>query len=335
MDTASRVRRLMSGVLAVPADAIGPATTFWDTESWTSLSHVELIVAIEEEFGLELSGEQALELLDFETICARLAGGPPAAAGLGRTATVAELEAELRALDLPRGCVLLVHSSLGAVGPLEGGALSVIDALMRTVGRVGGTLVMPAMAGDVEHEDPRSAPTRDMGIIPEGFRRLPGVRRSAHPTGAYAAWGSDADWVVEHHPLDRPEGPDGPLGRVAERDGRVLLVGVGHAANATVHLGEYLAGVPYELRRPLPGREDATVLGIYHCGRQFERLAPALEDAGRVQRVRVGRAAAQCFPVTDVVAAAQRVLARDPLAFLCAPGTCRDCDASRQGGRAG
>ena len=39
--------------------------------------------------------------------------------------------------------------------------------------------------------------------------------------------------------------PDSPIGRVWERDGQVLLLGVDHTADSTVHLGECLAGVPY------------------------------------------------------------------------------------------
>lgn len=36
-----------------------------------------------------------------------------------------------------------------------------------------------------------------------------------------------------------------PVGRVRDLDGQVLLLGVGHDANTTLHLAELLAGVPY------------------------------------------------------------------------------------------
>ena len=41
----------------------------------------------------------------------------------------------------------------------------------------------------------------------------------------------------------------GPVGRVRELDGQVLLAGVNHEANTTVHLAKVLAGIPYGLTK--------------------------------------------------------------------------------------
>ena len=54
---------------------------------------------------------------------------------------------ELRALGLPAGAIVVVHTSYRAVGPVDGGPAALIDALGEAVGR-DGTLVMPSMSDD-------------------------------------------------------------------------------------------------------------------------------------------------------------------------------------------
>src|SRR5690348_8561063 len=54
-----------------------------------------------------------------------------------------EIEAGLRQLGLIRGSVVEVHSALSSFGPVEGGAATVIAALMAVVGAEG-ALVMSA-----------------------------------------------------------------------------------------------------------------------------------------------------------------------------------------------
>jgi aminoglycoside 3-N-acetyltransferase len=110
-----------------------------------------------------------------------------------------------------------------------------------------GTLVMPSMTGTREDHayDARATPTRGMGVIAELFWRRPGVLRSDHPTSAFAAIGPRAAWITAPQPIEPVHGADSPVGRVWTADGSVLLLGVGHDVNTTVHLAEVLANVPY------------------------------------------------------------------------------------------
>lgn len=43
---------------------------------WTSLKHVELIIALEAEFGVRFDGADATDMVSIPAICARLAGAP-------------------------------------------------------------------------------------------------------------------------------------------------------------------------------------------------------------------------------------------------------------------
>jgi len=138
--------------------------------------------------------------------------------------------------------------------------------------------------------------------------------------------------------LDRPEGPDGPLGRMSEHDGRILLLGVDHTASTTIHLAEYLENVPYQTLQPVScmgsGLSRGYMWCISHCSRNFNQMGAILNAQGLIQRGRVGRAEAQYMTMRDVVSQTRKVLARDPLAFLCAPAECSYCQGARMAVRA-
>ena len=177
--------------------------------------------------------------------------------------TVSSLVADLRKLGVNGGDTLLVHSSLGSLGWTAGGPQAVVEA-PRSVVTETGTLVMPTHSP--QYTDPANwsnppvpsswvepirdsmppyrpavTPTRGMGAIPECFRTYPDVVRGEHPTLSFAAWGAEAEPIVTDHPFDFALGNRSPLGRIYERDGRVLLIGVGHETNTSLHLAEYRA----------------------------------------------------------------------------------------------
>jgi aminoglycoside 3-N-acetyltransferase len=181
-------------------------------------------------------------------------------------ATVDSLAANLAALGVTPGMTLLVHSSLRALGWVCGGAQAVVLALEQALGPAG-TLVMPTHTSDLtepsywQHPpvpeawwpiiraempafDPALTPTRGMGAIPECFRAQPGTRRSPHPHASFAARGPHAAAITGAHALADGLGDGSPLGRIYERDGWVLLLGVGHGNNTSLHLAEYRAAFP-------------------------------------------------------------------------------------------
>ncbi len=137
----------------------------------------------------------------------------------------------LRALGLGASDLVVVHSSLSSFGWVDGGADAVIDALLATVAP-GGTVVMPTLTfGPFTPENPPPLfdPGTSAGIvgrIPEVFRQRPAARRSLHPTHSVAAIGPLADELIADHELSRtPIGTDGAWGRIAQRGGRILMLG--------------------------------------------------------------------------------------------------------------
>lgn len=253
-----------------------------------------------------------------------------------RALSTDEVARQLRALGVAKGGVLLVHSSFRAVRPVEGGPLGLIEALLAALGPEG-TLVMPAWTGnDDEPFDPATTPTApDLGIVPATLWRLPGVVRSNHPF-AFAAKGPRAARVTAGPLPLPPHGPDSPVGRVHELDGQVLLLGVGHDANTTLHLAEVLAGVPYRvprhctiLRDGLPFRLD--YVENDHCCARFAFADEWLRERGLQSEGMVGHARARLARSRHIVDVALAHLADDPLVFLHPSGAgCAECDEARR-----
>lgn len=169
----------------------------------------------------------------------------------------------LRGLGVRPGDTLMVHSSLRSLGWVNGGAVAVVDALMRSVGAAG-TIVMPAHTSDITDPvrwrsppvpaswletiratmpvfNPSTSPTRAMGRVAELFRTWPGAVRSSHPSCSFAALGPLAEEIIGRHDLDDPLGRRSPLGALYRLDAKVLLIGVDFDRCTALHLAEDLA----------------------------------------------------------------------------------------------
>jgi aminoglycoside N3'-acetyltransferase len=247
----------------------------------------------------------------------------------------AEVVDQLRALGVKAGGVLLVHASFRATRPVEGGPLGLIEALRDALGP-DGTLAMPSWTGDDEEPfDPVTTPASpDLGVVADTFWRLPGVRRSHHCFACAAAGPEAARITADPLPLP-PHIPASPVGRVHELDGQVLLLGVGHDADTTLHLAELLAGVPYRARKHCTVLQDGRPVRIEygendHCCARFALADDWLRPRGLQAEGRVGHAHARLARARDIVAAALEHLARDPLLFLHSPSAqCAECDEAR------
>ena len=174
---------------------------------------------------------------------------------------------DLGSLGVDPGNVLLIHSSLSALGWVCGGAPAVINALLETVGPTG-TVVMPSHSTQLTDPaswnsppvpdswwqiireqalpyNPAITPTRGMGAIAEAFRLWPGAMRSAHPLFSFSAHGPRAAEIVSWHSVkDFGLGEQSPLARLYDLDASILLLGVGFDKNTSLHLSEYRSTCP-------------------------------------------------------------------------------------------
>jgi aminoglycoside 3-N-acetyltransferase len=180
--------------------------------------------------------------------------------------TVETMTRDLQSLGVRPGATVIVHSSLKSLGWVCGGPAAVIHAFMAAL-TPEGTLVMPTQSTDLsdpaEWENPpapeewwdtirRSMPAYDrdltptfgMGIIAETFRKATGAIRSDHPQVSFAAWGKGAVRITADHDLPCSLGERSPLAKLYDADAYILLLGVGHENNTSLHLAEYRASYP-------------------------------------------------------------------------------------------
>lgn len=185
-------------------------------------------------------------------------------------ATSATLTDDLLTLGVKPGSTLIVHSAMSKIGFVCGAAPAVILALEAALGPTG-TLVMPAHSGDLSDPaewgnppvpeswhpilrdhipafQPDLTPSRGMGTIAETFRKQNGVLRSNHPQDSFCARGPQAELITANHLLESGLGEQSPLARLYDLDAWVLLLGVGHGNNTSLHLAEHRAQYPSKKR---------------------------------------------------------------------------------------
>lgn len=212
---------------------------------------------------------------------------------------------------------MIVHASLSRLGWVVGGAQAVVEALLDTAGPAG-TIVMPAQTGMSDPStwedppvpeswwqtirdhwpafDPWLTPLRAMGAVADCLRRCPGVRHSGHPTNGFIGLGPRADWILGEHPLEHSLGGRSPLGRLYQDDARVVLIGVDHANNTSLHLAEEHADFPGKRLIPVgaPMRVDdqrrwVAYRDLSYDSDDFAELGNAFVVAGGVEgRATVG-----------------------------------------------
>lgn len=242
---------------------------------------------------------------------------------------------QLWALGVRKGDVLMVHTSFRAVRPVEGGPAGLIEALMRALGPTG-TLVMPSWPehGDRPFDPATTEVARDLGVVARLFWRLPGVARTTH-VQAFAAIGPQAHRILADPLPLPPHRPESPVGRVHELGGQVLLLGVNHDADTTIHLAEVYAGVPYGRPKRCASVVDGrftliSYLENDHCCERFRRVDDWLREAGTQSEGPVGHAEARLAKAESIVSAVVSRLRRDPLFFLHDPSAgCDPCDEAR------
>lgn len=179
--------------------------------------------------------------------------------------TLSALKSDFKKVGIKPGMTVLVHSSLKSVGHVCGGPVTIILALEELLTETG-TLVMPTfntnltdpaqwtsppvekcqlqeILDEMPPFDLDLTPTRQMGCVSETFRKQVGVIRSPHPHLSFAAWGKHAKSICANHSLEFALGEKSPLARIYELRGHVLLLGVDHDRNTSMHLAEYSSRV--------------------------------------------------------------------------------------------
>lgn len=207
---------------------------------------------------------------------------------------------------LPQDTVF-IHSSMKAIGEVEGGADTVLDAFMEYLSE--GLLILPTHTWGFLNEtfnvfDPKKEGTC-VGILTNLFLKRPGVVRSLHPTHSVAAYGKDArEYVQGEEKVGTPCAPGGCYDRLREKNAKILLLGVTHAKNTFIHCVEELLDVPerfteepveFFICMPDGSYKDSMVYRHYnkttaHISEAYTKLEQAFYDNDVAKKVTFGDA---------------------------------------------
>jgi len=171
--------------------------------------------------------------------------------------TGAAIRRGLTDVGLSLGDIVLVHSSLSAFGHVAGGADTVIDALLETVGPEG-TVVVPTFTWGPFHDAEKvvldllnTSVKAEVGIIPETFRRRPEAKRSTHICHSVAAIGPHTDRVMGEGISSF--GAGSTFHRLYQLDAWCLFLGATFRACTELHAVEEYMQVPYRYYRDFSG----------------------------------------------------------------------------------
>ena len=246
------------------------------------------------------------------------------------------IAADLRRLGVGDGDLVMVHASLRAVGPVEGGALGLLDAIDTTIGPDGTILMVFGARDDLdwvndrpegeragllhgtEPFDPLTTPVDpDVGTLAEVFRTRPGTLVSDHPDGRFGASGRLARHLTSDVPWDDYYGPGSPLERFADAGGSVLRLGADPDTVTLLHYAEHVVDLPGKRRvrrhhvvlgadgpevRVVDTLDDSDGIVDLDGEDYFITILRAYLATGRAQIGPVGGASSELLDAQDLVA---------------------------------
>jgi aminoglycoside 3-N-acetyltransferase len=256
--------------------------------------------------------------------------------------TYEELKSAFETLNLADRPII-AHASFRRFGEVEGGAATVLRALLDASGGLMmptftyNTMVTPEVGppnngiryGSDRDNNRRAepfqiamSPDKLMGILPWILLQQEGAIRTAHPILSFGGLGVED--VLATQTLYEPLAP---IGALAERNGWVVLINVDHSVNTSIHYAEKLAGRRQFLRWALVDNRVVECPGYPGDSSGFQAIEEYIQPDTR--RVEVGAGFIQALPLKRLFDAVQELIKRDPLALLCEREDCERCNAVR------
>ncbi|MGH9469930.1 MAG: AAC(3) family N-acetyltransferase [Terriglobia bacterium] len=257
--------------------------------------------------------------------------------------TKTQIREILTGKGITRGDHLLIHSSLRSVGPIDGVADALIDALLE-ITSTDGTVAMPAFNYTYPLPDPYFDPQTTAsraGALTEIFRRRSGTLRSLHPTHSVIAQGRRAADFLAGHDRGLTFGSDSPVGRIAQAGGYVLLIGVTHLANSTIHVGESYAGVKKfawkdglapvaKMLMPDGSIVERALDSSPSCSMAFNAVEYPMRRAAMIIDLGLGDALCFLMKGMDVIQTTMKLIGERPNILFCNRKECRPCRLGRE-----
>ncbi len=324
-----QVKRLIARACGLQPGDVPNDARLGDTGGWDSLSHVALMVLIQETAGRPVGPAEMTRLTSLDEIAAWLEHERDEGMAV-RAPSVDELAIALRRAGLAAGDLAMVHSFTAALGPVDRPDRLMIDALLQVLGPEG-TLVLPAFTYSfcpTGLYGPDDSPS-EVGIAADTLRLEYGAARTLHPVFSVCALGALADEIAHLH-ADTTFGAGSIFDYMLRRSGWLCAVGVGYEKVTLNHYPEERLEVPYRYWRTFDGVIDRDGEQRPVSVRYLVRsLAPeAVQDFSKVHRLMEGRpfsghstaggADIWCAPAREYERVLRQAIQRDPL-FLLTP----------------
>ncbi len=170
-----------------------------------------------------------------------------------------------------KGKTVTVHTSLKAVGEIEGGGETLLSALIDFFAADDGLLCVPTHTwGSNDVYDLRTNYSC-IGVLPKLAAGHPDAVRTMHPTHSMTVFGNREKaekFASGEENAETPANPDGCYGKLYAEDGYILLIGVGQNKNTYLHCVEEMLCTPnrltdYKIERKIihkDGREEKRFL---------------------------------------------------------------------------
>ena len=159
---------------------------------------------------------------------------------------------QLSEMNAPGDGVVLVHSSLRAVGEVEGGGQGLLDAMLEYFTAEGGLLCVPTHTW--AYMGKKDKITLDMTLAESNLGALsriaaadPRAIRTENPSHSMAVFGRRdraLDFAKGEELLVSPTAPESCYGKIFAEKGHILLVGVAHNRNTYLHSVDEMLGIP-------------------------------------------------------------------------------------------
>ena len=157
---------------------------------------------------------------------------------------------QLKAMGAPTNSVVLMHSSLRAIGRVDGGAEALLDTLIEYFTSDGGLFCVPTHTWhnlDKEITLDMSSDDSCLGAFATVALRDGRGIRSESPTHSMVVFGDREKalkFIADETSISSATAPESCYGKLYSMGGYVLLVGVAQNRNTYIHSVEEMLGVP-------------------------------------------------------------------------------------------
>jgi len=252
---------------------------------------------------------------------------------------------DLLTLGLEKGDVVLIRATLGAIGRIDGGANTFINALLDVVGPEGTIVSLAFTQGTfilkVKKEETFTLNKKSYaGALPNAMISYIDSKRSSHPMCSYVAIGKHAIEITKDHDASSPAYE--PIRKIIALNGKCVLVGcVGNSPGfTTTHLAEYdlghlkkfpifpwLSSVYYFDKngdKKIFRRKDPGL-----CSNSFYKFYALYVKEGVLKTGNIGKAYSILGLAKELYEIDYKTLSKNPKFNICGSPDCMTCSARR------